>query len=74
MRLPKFRYVEPKSIKEWLNIENINLYVATQYVRPWHVDGKYSEAAAYYLTMEAGSFLAFHMLNRKIDLIKSRKN
>lgn len=61
---------EPKTFKEWTDKETINMYVACQYVRPWQVDGKYYESAAFYHTMESGVSLGFHLIDRIIDRLK----
>lgn len=65
-------FYEPTSIEDWLDKGLIDLYVSNQYIRPWQVDGKFSEAAAYYLTMESGVSLRPHMIDNKIDLFKLR--
>jgi len=61
---------EPKSLTEWISGEMIDMYVATQYVRPWQVDGRYYETVAYYHTMESGVNLRQHLIKRKIDCLK----
>lgn len=62
-------FYEPKKFIEWTDRETINLYVETQYIRPWQIDGEYSEKAAYYLTMESGVKLRKHQFDRKIDIL-----
>ena len=63
---------EPASITEWLDKDLIELYVTTQFLRPWQVYGKYSETVAYYLTMESGVSLRMHQIERRIDRLKYR--
>lgn len=63
-------FYEPKKFIEWTDREIINMYVSAQYIEPWQVNGKYSETAAYYLTMESGISLGNHQIDRKIDRFK----
>jgi len=58
---------EPSKFTEWTNKEIIELYSTHQYIRPWHINGVYSEAAAYYNTMESGVSLSTEMLKSKGD-------
>jgi anaerobic magnesium-protoporphyrin IX monomethyl ester cyclase len=58
---------QPKNFEKWLDNEIINIYVSAQYVRPWQINGKYSETVAYYLTMESGVSLSKHQLDRMTD-------
>jgi anaerobic magnesium-protoporphyrin IX monomethyl ester cyclase len=58
---------EPESFIEWTDKKVIEMYMTHQYIRPWHINGIYSEAAAYYLTMESGVSLSRHMLKRLTD-------
>jgi len=60
---------EPKRFIEWTDREIINTYVAAQYIRPWQVDGKYSDTVAYYITIESGISLGKHQIDRRIDRI-----
>lgn len=61
---------EPKSFVEWIDKKNVDLYVAAQFIRPWQIDGKYSESIAFYQTMESGSYLGKHLINKKVDYLK----
>ncbi len=58
---------EPKSFEEWTDPEVIKLYVAARYIAPWQVNGKFSAAAAEYLTMESGTSLGAHQMDRAWD-------
>ncbi len=62
---------EPASFAEWTNRDIIDMYTSAEYVRPWQVDGKYSESAAYYLNMESAVRLGNHQIDRRIDRIKN---
>ncbi len=58
---------EPAAFTEWRNKDVIEMYSTHQYIRPWHVNGVYSEAAAYYNTMESGVSLSASMLPNPVD-------
>lgn len=62
--------IEPKSFVEWTDEKNIELYVGAQSIRPWQIDAKYSEATAFYQTMESGSYLGGYLINKKLDYLK----
>lgn len=62
---------EPKSFYEWTNREIIDMYTSAEYIRPWQVNGKYSESAAYYLNMESAVRLGNHQIDRSIDRLKN---
>ncbi len=61
---------EPKTLVEWTDHEVIKMYVSARYIAPWQVNGKYSEAAADYLTLESGASLGRHQMDRRIDRLK----
>lgn len=54
---------EPRTLEEWTGREIIDMYTASEYVRPWQVNGKFSESAAYYLNMESESRVGNHQLS-----------
>ncbi|MCL7413901.1 MAG: B12-binding domain-containing radical SAM protein [ANME-2 cluster archaeon] len=58
---------EPERFEEWTNEDIINMYTSAEYIRPWQVNGKYSESAAYYHNMESATRLGNHQIDRKID-------
>lgn len=58
---------EPKDFKEWTSRAIIDMYTASEYVRPWQVNGKFSESAAYYLNMESESRVGNHQLDNWRD-------
>lgn len=62
---------EPETFEEWTDRDVINMYTSTELVRPWQVDGKYSESAAYYLNMQSGTRLGNHQIDRKVDILKN---
>jgi radical SAM superfamily enzyme YgiQ (UPF0313 family) len=63
---------EPASFKEWTDKNVIDLYTSAEYVRPWQVNGKYSESAAYYLNMESAVRLGNYQLEKRLDKIKNK--
>lgn len=64
-------FTEPKNFEEWTQRDVINLYTAAEYIRPWQINGKYSESAAYYLNMESAIRLGNYLIDRRIDRIKN---
>jgi len=58
---------EPQSFEEWTNKEAIDLYTAAEYVRPWQIDGNYSESAAYYLNMQSAIRLGNYLIDNVFD-------
>ncbi len=50
----------------------IDMYTSAEYVRPWQVNGKYSESAAYYLNMESAVRLGNYQINNSWDRLKNR--
>ena len=62
---------EPLSLEEWTGMDIINMYTSAEYVRPWQVNGKYSESAAYYLNMESAVRLGNYQIDHRIDRIKN---
>ncbi|MEE9215032.1 MAG: radical SAM protein [Thermodesulfobacteriota bacterium] len=63
---------EPESFEEWTDRAAIDLYTSAEYIRPWQVNGRYSESAAYYLNMESAVRLGNHQIDRKIDRLKNK--
>lgn len=62
---------EPERFEEWINEDTINMYTSAEYIRPWQVNGIYSESAAYYLNMESSTRLGNHQIDRRIDRLKN---
>jgi anaerobic magnesium-protoporphyrin IX monomethyl ester cyclase len=58
---------EPKSLNEWTDKSVIDMYTSAEYIRPWQVNGKYSEAAAFYLNMESSVRLGNYQLDNFRD-------
>ncbi len=63
---------EPTSFEQWTDRSIIDMYTSAELVRPWQVNGKYSEAAAFYLNMESSVRLGNHQIDRTIDKIKNK--
>lgn len=62
---------EPPDFAEWTDKDIIDLYTSAEYIRPWQVNGKYSEAASYYQNMESAVRLGNYQIDRKIDKAKN---
>lgn len=62
---------EPDSFDEWTDKTTIDMYTSVEYIRPWQVNGKYSESASYYLNMESEIRLGSHQIERWVDRIKN---
>ena len=62
---------EPGNFSEWTNKDIIDMYTSAEYIRPWQVNGKYSESAAYYLNMESAVRLGNYQIDRAIDRIRN---
>ena len=62
---------EPKSFDEWTARPVIDLYTSAEYIRPWQVNGAYSESAAYFLNMESAVRLGNHQIDRPWDCFKN---
>lgn len=58
---------EPRTFAEWTQADAVKMYTSAEYVRPWQVDGRYSESAAYYLNMESSVRLGNHQIQSKLD-------
>lgn len=62
---------EPGTFKGWTDKYIIDMYTSAEYIRPWQVDGKYSESASYYINMESAVRLGNYQIDRRIDRIKN---
>jgi len=62
---------EPSNFVEWTDRDIIDMYTSAEYIRPWQVNGRYSESAAYYLNMESAVRLGNYQIDKKIDRIKN---
>lgn len=62
---------EPLNFSEWTDRGIVDMYTSAEYIRPWQVNGRYSESASYYLNMESSIRLGNYLLDRKIDKIKN---
>jgi radical SAM superfamily enzyme YgiQ (UPF0313 family) len=62
---------EPANFSEWTNKDIIDMYTSAEYIRPWQVNGKYSESVAYYLNIESAVRLANYQIDRRIDRIRN---
>ena len=62
---------EPASFEAWTNKGVVDMYTSAEFIRPWQVNGEYSESVAYYLNMESAVRLGNHQINGYIDGIKN---
>ena len=62
---------EPTEFIQWTNKNIVDMYTSTEYIRPWQVDGKFSESAAYYLNIESAVRLGNHQIKKRVDKIKN---
>jgi len=58
---------QPESLLEWSNKEIIDMYTSAEYIRPWQVNGKYSESASFYLNMQSGTRLGNHQISNLFE-------
>lgn len=63
---------EPQSFKAWTEGDAVKLYTAAEYARPWQVSPKYSERAAYFLTLESATRLGDHQLDSLLQKLINR--
>ena len=63
--------MEPKDFYSWTSKDIIDLYTSTEQIRPWQVNGKYSEAASYYINMESAVRLGNYQIDNTLDKIKN---
>ena len=63
--------LEPQRFIDWSDNKILKIYVGVHNIRPWQIDSKYSNLAAYYQGMESG-FIKKHMLDRKVDILINR--
>ena len=62
---------EPDNLEEWTDRKIIELYTSAEYVRPWQVNGSYSESVAYFINMESAVRLGNYQIESFIDRIKN---
>ncbi|MBN2057350.1 MAG: B12-binding domain-containing radical SAM protein [Candidatus Saganbacteria bacterium] len=62
---------EPSDFVGWTDRQIIDMYTAAEYVRPWQVNGNYSESAAYYLNMESAIRLGNYQISDPFDRLKN---
>lgn len=62
---------EPRRFVNWSDNKILKIYIGGHDIRPWQIDSKYSNPAAYYQGMESG-FIKKHMLDRKVDILANR--
>jgi len=63
--------IEPKTFEQWMDRDVIDMYTSAEYIRPWQVNGKYSESASYYVNMESAIRLGNYQIERWIDRMKN---
>ena len=62
---------EPTEFSQWVSRDIVDMYTSTEYIRPWQIDGKFSESAAYYLNIESAVRLGNHQIKKSIDKLKN---
>jgi radical SAM superfamily enzyme YgiQ (UPF0313 family) len=62
---------EPSNFREWTDRDIVNMYTSAEYIRPWQVNGRYAESAAYYLNIESAVRLGNYQIDRKTERIKN---
>ncbi len=62
---------EPMDFRNWTDRDIIDMYTSAEYIRPWQINGRYSERAAYYLNMESSVRLGNHQIDRPLDRMKN---
>jgi anaerobic magnesium-protoporphyrin IX monomethyl ester cyclase len=62
---------EPVNFSEWMNKDIIDMYTSAEYIRPWQVNGSFSETVSFYINMESAVRLGNYQINRRIDKIKN---
>jgi radical SAM superfamily enzyme YgiQ (UPF0313 family) len=62
---------EPSRFEEWTDRDIIDMYTSAEFIRPWQINGEYSERAAFYLNMESSVRLGNHQIDRTIDKLKN---
>ena len=60
---------EPSDFKGWTDRSIVDMYTSAEYIRPWQVNGKYSEKVSIYVNMESAVRLGNHQIDRRIDRI-----
>jgi radical SAM superfamily enzyme YgiQ (UPF0313 family) len=58
---------QPQTLIQWSDKDTIDMYTSAEYIRPWQVNGAYSESAAFFLNMQSCARLGNHQINNKID-------
>ncbi|MCP4652346.1 MAG: B12-binding domain-containing radical SAM protein [Candidatus Omnitrophica bacterium] len=59
--------VEPVNLSDWADKKNMDMYTSAEYIRPWQINGVYSEAAALYINMESEARLGNHQISNWSD-------
>ena len=62
---------EPQNFREWTDKEIIDLYTSAEQIRPWQVNGAFSEAASYYQNMESAVRLGNYQIGQAADRWKN---
>ena len=63
---------EPSRFEEWTDRNIIDMYTSAELIRPWQINGKYSESASFYLNMESSVRLGSHQIDRTVDKVKNK--
>jgi anaerobic magnesium-protoporphyrin IX monomethyl ester cyclase len=62
---------EPGTFEGWTNKDIVDMYTSAEYIRPWQVNGRYSESVSYYINMESAVRLGNYQIDKRIDRIKN---
>lgn len=62
---------EPIDFDGWTDRDIVDMYTSTEYIRPWQVNGEYSESAAYYLNIESVVRLGNYQIDNEVDRWKN---
>lgn len=57
----------PDTFLGWTQKDIIDLYTASEFLRPWQVNGEYSRDVCFYINMESSVRLGNHQLKNPID-------
>lgn len=63
---------EPIDFAGWSEKKIIDMYTSAEYVRPWQINGEYSESASYYLNMESAVRLGNYQIDNPFDRFKNK--
>ena len=62
----------PESFEAWRDKRVVDMYTQAEFIRPWQVDGRYSEQACFFMNMESAVRLGAHQIKSSTDRLKYR--